>query len=186
MERLAEEWRAVVGWEGSYEVSSWGRVRSVNRVVMAKNGYARALSGRIRVFHRSPGGYPAVGFRAAGVGRTMLVHRLVAFAFIPNPNDYLEVNHLDGDKYNARVENLEWCTRIQNNDHAWATGLSKLNPTPPCGEVIHTSKLTADQIVSIRAERLAGASLKEIAKKYGVRNTNICAICLRQTWKHVI
>ena len=105
-----EEWRAIEGYP-FYEVSNEGRVRSLrfNRVLILK---LRTL----------PTGY----VYAPLAGKKATVHRLVAKAFIPNPNNYPTVNHIDGNKSNNCVENLEWCTQQYNNQHSLDTGLRKL------------------------------------------------------------
>lgn len=101
-------WLPVVGYEGLYQVSSDGHVRSV------KTGHRRELSTK----HNRFTGYDAVDLRRDGECKTVSVHRLVATAFIPNPDDLPEVNHIDEDKTNNRVENLEWVTSSQNNFHS--------------------------------------------------------------------
>lgn len=98
-------WLPVVGYEGLYEVSSDGHVRCV------KTGHYREMT----IKHNRFTGYDAVDLRKDGKCRTRTIHRLVALAFIPNPDGLPEVNHIDEDKTNNNVENLEWCTREYNN-----------------------------------------------------------------------
>ena len=97
---MEEVWKPVKGYEGIYEVSSLGRVRKV----------ATGL-----ILHQSNcGGYRIVGLRKDGIGKSARVHRLVAKAFLPNPDMLPEINHRDEDKANNCVENLEWCDHSYN------------------------------------------------------------------------
>ena len=186
MERLAEEWRAVVGWEGFYEVSSWGRVRNLDRRVPSKNGGFRTVRGGLRTLGIDRGGYARAALQVGDRANKMLIHRLVALAFIPNPDNLPQVNHIDGNKLNASVDNLEWCTSKHNVQHSWSTGLSKVNENPRRGEHLHSAKLTEEQVRSIRKERADGAQIVPLGAKYGVNNSTISSICSRKKWKHVI
>lgn len=117
------EWRAVVGFEGEYEVSSDGQVRSIDRVRhYLANGKERKMRirGRLRTQTDSWDGYKEVHLQQSDENKSYYarVHRLVAEAFIPNPNNLPQVNHIDGNKMNNCVENLEWCTAKENTQHA--------------------------------------------------------------------
>ena len=107
---MIEEWRKIVGYEGLYEVSSLGRVRSLDRYD-ERNCFRE---GRILKLYTSRVGYLRVQLSLNSKKKMYLVHRLVAEAFIPNPDNLPEVNHLDEDKTNNRVENLEFCDRKYN------------------------------------------------------------------------
>ena len=113
---MKEEWRAIKGYENLYEVSNLGRVRSLERYVKSKTG-TRIVKERILKPVNVGSGYLGVGLYKEGKVRIIYVHRLVAQAFIPNPNNLPEVNHKDENKTNNRVENLEWCTREYNMSH---------------------------------------------------------------------
>lgn len=112
---MQEIWKPIKDFEGLYEVSNLGQVRSFY------NREAKILK---------PGkdkrGYLKVGLHKNGKRHTKLVHRLVASTFIPNPQNKSQVNHIDGNKQNNAVENLEWCTAKENSQHAWNTGLSRM------------------------------------------------------------
>lgn len=105
---MEEEWRPVKGYEGLYEVSNMGRVKSLHY-------------GKRRILKQSvlPNGYMKVVLNKDGTANMKTVHRLVATAFIRNPNNYGVVNHKDGNKKNNTVDNLEWCTRSYNTKHAY-------------------------------------------------------------------
>lgn len=109
-----EEWRPVVGYEGLYEVSSHGEVRSVDRVIQGPHGPAR-LRGKIRRQGLGRGGYKHVGVSKDGVARTIKVHTLVLEAFHgPRPFEDALCRHLDGDCQNNHVSNLQWGTAKEN------------------------------------------------------------------------
>lgn len=112
-----EIWKPVVGYEGLYEVSSYGRVRSLDRYVRYKSNGYRLHRGRILTGSINRDGYIMCHIRTNEVSKYYLVHRLVAEAFIPNPYNLPEVNHLDEVKTNNRVENLEWCDVKYNNTY---------------------------------------------------------------------
>ena len=111
-----EYWTAVVGFEGLYEVSSKGRVRSVPRKGkgIGSGGYRK---GGILKTSISNSGYIVAHLNKDGKSYTKYVHRLVAQAFIPNPNNYPVINHRDENKQNNCVENLEWCTKEYNEGY---------------------------------------------------------------------
>ena len=114
-----EEWRDVVGYEGYYQVSSVGRVRSVDRDVMSRNGVLKHIRGRrMKIAYNKSTGYEEVALTRQNKRKLITVHRLVAKAFVPNPNGYGYVDHINGVKTDNRVENLRWCTNQQNAIYA--------------------------------------------------------------------
>lgn len=120
-----EKWKSVVGFEGCYEVSDCGSVRSLPRL-SAKG--SRLKGQPIALVANKNDGYLRVNLRgASGEKTTKLLHRVVAEAFIDNPDLKPEVNHKDGNKRNNHAHNLEWCTASENQQHALKNGLRKLN-----------------------------------------------------------
>ena len=115
-------WKPVVGYEGFYEVSDTGQIRTAERTVSCGPNRTRRVPSKLRKFDITSGYYDVVLCKN-GKMTTRLVHRLVAEAFIPNPNNKEIVNHKDGDKQNNNVNNLEWVTRAENDLHASQTGL---------------------------------------------------------------
>lgn len=111
-----EEWRPVRGLEDNYEVSNLGRVRRI------KSGCG-TYEGRILNFLNHSNGYVIAPMTLNSKKHRRYVHRMVAEAFIPNPDGKPEVNHIDGNKHNNCVDNLEWATRSENNRHMFRTGL---------------------------------------------------------------
>lgn len=114
---MSEIWKPIVGLEGRYEVSNFGNIRSVDLCVQQRNGGSKIIKGRKIRTHINNSGY--LRFSACTGKRhyiNKLVHRAVAEAFIPNPNPSIlvEVNHINEDKLDNRVENLSWITHIEN------------------------------------------------------------------------
>lgn len=110
---MQEIWKPIVGFEGYYEVSSFGNVRSVDRYVVNNKGL-RLIKGQIIKQTKQKNGYLYVGLYKKQKHKLIRVHRLVAEAFIPNPNNLPFINHRDENPLNNIVENLEWCTPKYN------------------------------------------------------------------------
>lgn len=111
-----ERWKPIPGYEGIYEASTLGRIRSVSRYINGRWGMTFRKS-HILSPNDVHDGYQQVKFSINGVKSQPLLHRLVAETFIPNPMNLPQVNHKDGNKSNNRVENLEWCTASENSLH---------------------------------------------------------------------
>jgi hypothetical protein len=115
---MTEIWKSIQGYEGLYEVSNFGNVRSLDRVIRSKHNGTTLRKGRILTpFYEEKKGYYQVSLSKNGKNKKHRVHRLVASAFLENPLDYTDVNHKDEDKTNNNVDNLEWCTRKYNNNY---------------------------------------------------------------------
>lgn len=172
-----ESWRPVVGYEGLYEVSDLGRVRRVN----APNW--RTWAGRIIKVMPHASGYSRVTLTRDGKQEAAAIHRLVARAFIgPTPPGH-HVNHMDGDRANNRLDNLEIDTIGHNIRHSLWTGARKI-----MGEDNPLAKLNPDAVRAIRREyrpRTKTGSAIALAARYGVSRSLIGAIVSRQIWRHV-
>ena len=119
---MNEVWKDIPGYEGLYQVSNLGRVKSLERVTARE----RLLIAKERILQPAERkGYLLVAIGARGERKTYSVHRLVAQAFIPNTENKRTVNHKDGNKHNNAVSNLEWNTDAENMRHAISTGLMK-------------------------------------------------------------
>lgn len=139
-----EEWKDVVGFE-MYEVSSLGKIRN------KETGYIKTPGVGKR-------GYPVVSMRRDGKMYLKTVHRIVANAFIPNPEDKPEVNHINGDKTDYRIENLEWTTTKENNAHARRTGLHKSDGDKAVNQYDEFGRLIATYRSASVASRITGIS----------------------------
>jgi len=120
---MEEVWKDVVGYEGYYKVSNLGNVKSLDRIVDNEGKYFRHLKGKPKAQKQQHNGYMTVNLYKNGINKqykTFRVHRLVAEAFLPNPNNLPFVNHKDENKQNNNVNNLEWCTQQYNNEYGTA------------------------------------------------------------------
>lgn len=117
-----------------------------------------------------------------GITKSVLVNRVVALALLPNPHNYPDVNHIDGNKANNHPSNLEWASRSENEKHAFRTGLKATR-----GSQNSNAKLTAAAVLEIRAlaEQPDKLRLTDIARRYGVSPATIKSIITRTTWSHI-
>lgn len=169
---LKEIWRDIPGYDGKYKVSNKGRVMS----------FWRSEPVVVKTWDNKSG-YKCLALHKGGTKITKTLHRIVAKAFVDNPNNKLEVNHIDGNKSNNAAHNLEWSTRKENVRHANKNGLARYL----YGEDIPVSKLNADKVREIRRLYASGEhSHRSLAKQYGVGRNTIAAILTNRTWKHVI
>lgn len=122
-----ELWKEIEGFEGNYLVSNKGRIFRRARTYINPQGVNCEVEAKELTPTKNGRGYLHVKIRYNGKRHTLLVHRLVASAFVPNPEDKPQVNHLDGDKTNNTVNNLIWVTARENIIHAWETGLRPHN-----------------------------------------------------------
>lgn len=155
----------MVGFEGRYSVSSHGRVRSEDRVVVEKTGMAKRLKGKVLSACPNRGGYPS--FKVSHDGRLIAVrvHRAVALAFIGQPpTDRHEVAHRDGDRANNCADNLRWDTRKGNFDD------KVLHGTHNRGERHPHSRLSNEDVAEIRASSLSNSRL---ATQFGVSTEHV-------------
>ena len=138
-------WKPIEGYEGLYEVSSNGLVRSLDRYGRGRGDVdsIRIFRGKVLFMPIYRALYHSVSLCKHGKVKRCYTHRLVALTFIPNPKNKEQVNHIDGNKLNNNVSNLEWVTPSENATHAVATGLSKI------GVLYPRSTLTAEQVVAI-------------------------------------
>lgn len=171
-----EQWKPVVGYEGYYEVSSWGRVRRIS------GGVPGATAGRIATPTIGNHGYYVINLTVEGKRVQYLVHRLVAEAFIPRTNPHrIFVNHIDSCRTNNHVNNLEWSTPGENIRHSWETGSNTYYGTRH-----HMAKLNDDSVREIRRLYASGAIDQYcLAIIFDTDQSEISRIVNRKTWKHV-
>ena len=117
MREINEVWRPIKGFEGYYECSSFGNIRSIDRVIVDVYGKPFHKKGRILKSRELNQGYLTVGLSKNNYVKNYLIHRLIAQTFLPNPQNYTEVNHKDENTSNNRVDNLEWCSPKYNANY---------------------------------------------------------------------
>jgi hypothetical protein len=176
---MSEIWRPVLEYEGYYEVSNLGRLRSVDRestfYSKRHNDYVtRVFKGKlIEHIGTDRDGYRKVTLAKDGVNRKRPMFRLVAEAFVnnPDPENKISVNHIDGVKTNDRAENLEWVTRSENMLHAYRTGLAEANKKPIL--LINMNNEIVRRF-STKQEAIKGNWRKEFPKPYGAQYVYKC------------
>jgi hypothetical protein len=199
-----EIWKAIPDHE-DYEVSDFGRVR---RIAPGRKTFV----GKILRDQNTGAGYRSVALTKNGRAVRKYVHRLVALAFLGPPPRGREVNHRDGDKLNNSLANLEYVTRSQNNDHAFALGLKPKGkdhhwwrggpkPRPRKGRQIGAThwtrlkpekiargdhcghnKVTSAQVAEIRARAASGAVQRRLAAEFGISTAQVCRIIKGSRW----
>lgn len=177
-----ENWRPVPGWDGLYDVSDLGRVRSLPRMT----AYGIKGGGVLKAARKGAPRYPYLGvtLSGAGVRRQVKIHRLVLQAFIgPAPEGMNDGRHLDGVTFNCALTNLDWGSHARNGqdmiDHGHANG-------PGDGSAHPRAKLTEEIAIEARAEYATGrVTERALAKRYGVNVSTMHRLLTRQTWDHV-
>ncbi len=175
---MEEIWQDISGFEGLYSISTRGRVRSNSREMW--NGINTWISEeKILKNYLNDRGYYEVSLLKNGVRKLCSIHRLVATAFIPNPLNKREVNHLL-EKTNNFVENLCWATPKENMRHAFYT-----KRISHVGIKNGGCKLSEKQVIEIRKKYSKESNYTNIGKKYNVSYWTISQIINRQTWTHI-
>ena len=180
MKERKEFWKIIEGFP-DYLISNKGNLKSVKTLK------------DVKLFTKDDG-YVSYTLRLDNKGYYKYIHRLVAEAFVPNPNNKGQVNHKNGIKGDNRAENLEWVTPAENIRHAIDTGLLKYkkkekeikNSKYSLGEEVNGSKLTPEEVIEIRVLwELREFKQVELAEKFGVDNSTINDIIRRKRWKHI-
>lgn len=159
-----EKYIPIKGFDGFYEISNFGKVKSIIRNQTKSRNRPTTKKEKILKWSYNPQGYPYITLTVNWKRKIIFIHRLIAENFIPNPNNYNVVNHLDGDKNNCNVFNLEWTTHSLNLKHAYDNGLRKRKINP-------TQKL---EILQLRNQGLTYCKIAEI---YNVTHNVIYKIC---------
>lgn len=176
-----ETWIDIKGYEGLYQVSNMGSVRSMPRKTIGTNNAIFPFNGRILKPQADRGGYLRVSLRANSVAVFHSVHRLVANHFIGNPYNLPEVNHKVGIKSDNRASQLEWCDRSYNKTHAYRVlGQEKMR-----GERSGTAKVTEAEIKKMADDYTHLKSYIKVGKKYNISGTQAWRILTKKSWQHL-
>ncbi len=167
---MSEIWKSVPGYKGKCKVSNTCKVK---RLAHKNGSYS---SEKILKQSKSGNGYLKVTLN----NKTLTVHRLIALAFIKNPENKPQINHKNGIRTDNRVENLEWCSSKENVAHAIQSGIINRN-----GEDSHFAKLSENDVIKIKRMLKKNISSKLIAIKFGVRDSTISMIKTGRNWKHI-
>lgn len=177
-----EIWKDIVGYQGVFMISSHGRVKSLKR--------KRVLNDRILKCGVNCVGYRVVTLSYEGKKKFKTLHRIIAIAFMDNPNNKPQINHKDGNKLNNYIDidnpensNLEWVTDSENKFHAHATGLIKIPSR--IGEKSHNVKLTNDEVYFIKVLLNVGETRQSIADRFDVSRSTIKMIANGNNWSHI-
>ena len=179
---MKELWLPINGYEGLYSISSLGRVKSFDRVLITRGGGTYVKKGRILKGAFTTKGYMFVTLAVNKRNKIHSIHRMVAAAFIENPQKLPQVNHKDGVKTNNKADNLEWCDNNYNQRHAIENGLNNQAKGENCG----TSKFTEKTVLDIRAMYATNKySKSEIGRIFGISKSNTIHIINRKGWEHI-
>lgn len=175
-----EQWKDITGYEGFYQISNWGRVKSLPRWVRGVYNSKQYRKGGVLQPILDRDGYHFVNLSKNGNMQSIRVHRLVLMTFIGHCPEGMECRHFpDRDVTNNHLENLSWGTKEQNTKDRTTHGTERF------GERHHNCKLTVAKVRRIRKLYTQGWSYKQLASKFRVDWTNIRCVVRRRTWKHV-
>lgn len=178
---MEEVWKDVKGFEGFYQVSSLGNIKSLNRIIKRRLKGDLPVKEKILNKRLNDSGYNTVWLSKDGKEYNKKIARLVAINFKDNPKHKAHVNHIDGNKINDNEENLEWCTPSENEKHAHRIGLKNYR-----GSLSPSAKLNEESVIEIRKLYKKGNTIyRELGKIYNVKPATICSVILRKNWKHI-
>lgn len=178
---IVEIWKDIIGYQELYQISNLGRVKSLPRY--KKNGkFSHWTKEKILAQGINDSGYYQVMLHKNGSHKTKTIHRLVAQAFIPNPDNKPWINHKNSVRIDNDVDNLEWCTPSENNKHCYDKGRQKIY----FGEQHPGSKLTHRQVNEIRDKySYYKYTMLMLSKEYNISMGSIQAILENKTWKNL-
>lgn len=181
---MKEIWKEIELYGRKYEVSNLGQVRTIYQELKRSDGVKYTIKPKILKQRLNKDGYLSVTVGSPNKRTAIKVHRIVATAFIPNPLNKNEVNHIDFNRANNRVDNLEWVTHQENVKHSVKNNYDVIRLSRT-GIKNGRSKLTDKDIIEIRKLYDNGMTRMEIAKKFNRGWTTIDHIIKKETWKHI-
>lgn len=145
-----EKWKDVVNFEGYYLISNWGRIKSVEREIIRKKQGRIVVKEKFLKADKTPKGYYRIQLQSKNKTKNMLVHRMVAEAFIPNPENKSQINHKNTIKTDNYIDNLEWVNNSENQIHAYRTGQQKIKYVVHCEELNITTFGTGEMVRKLK------------------------------------
>lgn len=176
-----EIWKDINGYEGIYQVSSLGRVRSLDRTLLDKNDIEYKVKGKIRKISCTGRGYQNIQLSKEGSSKMFFIHRLVAETFLDNPENLPIVNHIDGNKSNNHIGNLEWVSNRDNINHAISIGLRKTNDIETHIKKEGNSEVTVKEKVEDILSVFPNMKAKDIAELVGSKTSYVYKIKKRMS-----
>jgi len=181
---MNEQWKDIKNFEGHYQVSDMGRIKSLEREIIKKDKKKSKVKETILKGSKDTKGYIQVELKKDGKRNIKMIHRLVAEAFLEKPKGKDQINHKDGNKENNKLDNLEWCTCQENIKHAWENKLNKAR----YGEEHPNHKLNKEQVQYIKKNyipRDKEYGARALARKFNVTLGPITKIISGKGWKQI-
>lgn len=182
-----EKYCPITNYEDLYLINGYGNIKSKDRKVKNNRGF-RIIKGKMLKPKLDNHGYLKIGLTKNKQQKSYFIHRLVAMTFIPNPSEYPIVNHINGNKLDNSIDNLEWCDAKHNIEHAYATGLKKGISAEHKGIKNPKSKLTEKDVLLILDNKQKGIDIKDsyllFEKQISFRGFE--QIWYGYSWKHLV
>lgn len=175
MIKIKEIWKDIPEYEGLYQASSLGNIRSIDRIIYDKNlKRSRNFKGKILKQNIRNDGYLFVNLSKNGINKVVKIHRIIAKTFIKNNNNYKCINHINGNKQDNNINNLEWCTYSHNIKEAYRLGLKKSisikGGKNKCSKIVNQYDLDNNFIKKWYC-------IKDASKKLKIKDSNISLCC---------
>lgn len=193
---MQEKWKYIKGYEGLYQASNLGRIKRLSKANKDKRSKEEIAEHFIKgsIYNNK---YTMINLCKNGIIKRKPLHRIIAELFVKNPNDKPYVNHLDGNPQNNKAENLEWCTPLENVQHAWKTGLIDKEKMSALGKkyIELNCRNNEKPVYQLTKENIVVGkykSIKEAEQQTGITNKHISSVCKgkRKTaggyvWKYI-
>ena len=181
---MEEIWKDIPSYEGYYQVSNLGNFRSLPRIIKYKSNGTRNYPSKALLTETTKDNYQRIVLMKDGIKTRYQAHRLVALTFIPNPDNKPFINHIDGNKSNNVVTNLEWCTASENMIHADNTGLRDMSTHQPSNskriKCIETGEVFASYAKAVKWLGKSNTSISTL-----IRGTRVCGKALGYHWEFI-
>lgn len=174
----SEIWSDINGYEGMYQVSNKGRIRGLDRIIVQRDGKKQNIRGKIIAIGIKNNGYYMGQICSNGKMVNFTVHRLMALAFIPKVDGKDFVNHIDGNRANNDINNLEWVSRSENCRHGFERAIKENR------KYNNQQRFTKEDIIKIRTMQKSKITMVQIAKEFNTKSGTIGDIVHRKIWDY--